>query len=175
MRSFSRCVIFLICKKPCKLRTFILSLGSFQSAVIGLYQVILSQRSVCKSGNFRSFLNKHDSEQQGDSPLAVHRSATAKCTIWIDSSPYLACPLNRRLMNLIRLVRWNSHPENPTSLPTTWPRVNTEIHTSRPDTHTDSLLTPLLIQPLLMHYVVHVCTLKSHLKDWPDGTCAISP
>lgn len=117
-------------------RTFILLLGSCQSAVIGLYQVILSQRRVCESGNFRFIHNKHDLEQQGNSPLTAHRSATAKCTIWIDSSPYLACPLNRRLMNLIRLVRWNSHSENPTSLPSTWPRANTEIHTAHPHTHT---------------------------------------
>lgn len=151
--------------------------GSLET-LAGLYQVILSQRSARRSGNFRFFLNERDSEQRGDSPLTVHRSATAKSTIWIDSSPYLGCPLNRRLMNLIRLVRRSSHSENPTSRPTTWPRVNTEIHTLHPDahTHTDSLLTPPLIQPLLMHYVVHVCTPKSYLKSWPDGpsTCAIS-
>lgn len=103
--------------------------GSIES-LIGLYQVILSQHSVRRSGNFRFFLNERDSEQRGDGPLMVHRSAAAKCTIWIDSSPYLCCPLNRRLMNLIRLVGWNSHSENPTSLPTEyWDSYIASSHT----------------------------------------------
>lgn len=101
------------------LQTFVLSLGSFSTLTV-LYQVILSQRGVHWTGNFRFFLNEHDSEQRGDGPLAAPRSAPANSTIWIDSSPHPACPLNRKLMNLIRSVRWNSHPEIPTSLPTTW-------------------------------------------------------
>lgn len=102
--------------------------GSFQT-LIGLYQVILSRHSGHQSVNFRFFLNERYSEQQGDSSLAPRRSATAKSTIWMDSSTYLACRLNRRLMNVMRLVRWNSLSENPTSHPASWQRVNTKIQT----------------------------------------------
>lgn len=72
-------VTFLVCKTLCKLCHW--TVFRLQQGCDWSYQVILSRHCVWRSGNFRFFLNERDSEQQGDSPLAVHTSTTAKCTI----------------------------------------------------------------------------------------------
>lgn len=103
-----------------------LSPGSVDT-LTGLYQVISSQRGVRWTGNFRFSLNERDSEQRG---------RRSKSTIWTDSSPHLACPLNRKLMKLIRLVTWNSPSFPPHGHE--WKHTHTDTHTQPLNTSPDT-------------------------------------